>query len=125
MTDLKLELYAWCFVAGLLGILFHIVAIKIPSMKKRAKVANEPFDFRVYLKDDAAAIAASVVTVLILLVTLDEVLNFKPAIQPYLKASFIFVGYTGSSILIAILGTAQAKIDKVVDTKTDIADKKN
>ena len=124
MTDLKLTLYAWCFVAGLLGIIFHIVAIKIPSMKKRAKVANEPFDFRTYLKDDATAIAASVVTVLIVLVALDEVLNFKPSIQPYLKASFVFIGYTGSSILIAALGTAQSKIDKIVDRKTDKADGK-
>jgi len=124
MTDLKLELYAWCFLAGVLGIAFHLVAIKIPAMKKRAKVANEPFDFRKYLKDDIAAILTSVLTVLIALIVLDEALSIKPAIQPYLKAAFVFVGYTGSSILIALLGTAQNKIDKIVDTKTDIADKK-
>lgn len=124
MTDLKLELYAWCFVAGVLGIILHIVAIKWPSVKKRAKTANEPTDFKSYLKDDAGAISASVVTVLILLVALDEVLGLRPAIANYLKLGFVFVGFSGSSVLISLLGTAQSKIDKIVDIKTDKADGK-
>lgn len=124
MNDLKLENYAWCLIAGLLGILFHLFAIKIPSMKTKAKVANEKFDLACYLKDDLAAIISSLLTVLITLVILDEVVKVRPAIQPYLKFGFVFVGYTGSSILIAVLGTAQKKIDKIVDTKTDKADGK-
>lgn len=124
MENLKLETYGWCLIAGLLGILFHLFAIKIPSMKKRAKVANEKFDLRSYLQDDLAAIISSFLTVLITLVILDEAVKLKPAIQPYLKFGFVFVGYTGSSILVSVLGTAQKKIDKVVNEKTDIADGK-
>ncbi len=116
--------YIFCFLAGLLGILFHIFAIKIPAIKERAKVANTSFSYSAYFKDDATAILASLLTVIILLVVLDELVAFKPVVVPYLKAGFVFIGFTGSSILIALLGKAQAKINQVVDVKTDIADNK-
>lgn len=121
---MTLETYAWCFSAGLLGILFHIFAIKIPAVKSRTKVANEKFNVGQYLQDDLAGIITSVLSVLILLVVLDELVAFKPVVLPYLKAGFVFVGYTGSSILVALLGKAQSKINQVVDIKTDKADGK-
>lgn len=123
MNDLTFTNYIECLVAGLLGMCLHLV-VKIRGIKARAKVANENFDIASYLKDDCMAIASSFVTVLIFLLILDEVLGIKPAVRPYLKFGFIFVGFTGSSILISVLGTAQDKLNKVIDIKTDIADKK-
>jgi hypothetical protein len=118
------ETYVWCFLAGLLGLLFYLFAVKIPGVKTAAKVANMPFSYGQYFQDDLAAIMASLFTVLILLVVLDEAVALKPVILPYLKAGFVFVGYTGSSLLVKIMGKAQGKINDVVDEKTDIADKK-
>jgi hypothetical protein len=118
------SIYIQCFLAGTLGALLHLFAIKVPAMKERAKVANEKFDLSDYLKDDLAAILSNLLTVLILLLVLDEVVKFKPVVEPYLKAGFVFVGFTGSSILISILGRAQKKLNSVVDEKTDIADGK-
>ena len=121
---MTIETYVWCFLAGLLGILFYIFAIKIPSVRQRSKVANMPFKISEYLQDDLAPIMTSVLTVLILLVVLDELVAFKPVVVPYLKAGFVFVGYTGSSVLVALLGKATAKINEIVDVKTDKADGK-
>lgn len=107
-----------CFLSGLLGLLFHIFAIKIPGIKARATVANVPFSFIQYLKDDAVAIFASLVSIILFIVLLDEAVALKPAVLPYIKFGFAFVGFTGSSILIAIFGTAQTKLNKIIDIKT-------
>lgn len=114
--------YLLCFLAGLLGIAFHIFAIKLPATKTRATVANMNFSYGAFFQDELAAILASLLTVIILLVVLDELVAFKPAVLPYLKFGFVFIGFTGSSILIAILGKASDKINAVVDVKTNTAD---
>lgn len=121
---MTLQTYIWCFVAGLLGILFHLFAVKIPAVKNQAKVANLPFSLKDYITDDLAGIVSSVLTVLVFLVVLDEVVAFRPSVLPWLKGSFIFVGFTGSSLLIALLGKATGKINEVVNIKTDVADGK-
>jgi len=121
---MTISTYLLCFVAGVLGILFHIFAVKLPAIKTQAKVANLKFSYSQYFQDDLAAILASLLSVIILLVVLDEVVAFKPTVMPYLKFAFVFVGFTGSSVLIAILGKATAKVNAVVDEKTNIADKK-
>ncbi len=114
--------YLLCFVAGLLGMTFHIFAIKIPAVKKQATVANMGFSYGAYLKDDLAAILASLLTILILLVVLDEVVKFKPEVLSYLKFFFVCIGYMGSSVLISVMGQAVSKINSVVDLKTNISD---
>lgn len=114
--------YLLCFLAGCLGILFHIFAVKIPATKKQAQVANMKFTYKGFFQDELVAILASLLTVIILLVVLNEVLALKPAVEPYLKSGFVLVGYTGSSILIALLGKASQKINEVVNIKTDVAD---
>lgn len=115
--------YIMCFLAGLLGMLFHIFAIQMPAVKTRAVTANMQFSIRGYFKDEAAAIIANLLTILILLVVLKELVAFKPEVLPYITAGFVFVGYSGSSVLISLLGKAQAKINTVVNIKTDISDK--
>lgn len=121
---MALSIIIQCFLAGVLGQLLHIFAIKVPAMKERAKVANEKFNLLEYLKDDLAAVLSNVLTILIFLVVLDELIKLKPAVEPYLKVGFVFVGFTGSSILISLLGRAQKKLNQVVDEKTNIADGK-
>lgn len=121
---MTLQTYLWCFIAGLLGIGLHIWAVKLPNIKAQAKVGNIPFSYSKYFQDDLPAILSSAITVAIFLVILDELVAFKPAVIPFLKAGFIFVGFTGSSILIALLGKASKRVNNIVDAKTDIADGK-
>ncbi|SRR5260221_7680687 len=121
---MNFNFYFLCFLSGLIGIFFNIFAVKIPAVKKAAKVGNAPFSYTAYFQDELAALLASFLTVIAFLILLDEVVAYQPAILPYLKVAFFFVGFTGASIVIALLGKAQDKINAIVDVKTDIADGK-
>lgn len=114
--------YSLCFFAGLLGVALHVFAVKIPQTKTRATVANIQFTYTAFFQDELAAILASVISLMIYVVCLKELLAYQPVIKPFITFGSVFVGYTGSSIIIAILGKASAKINAVVDTKTDISD---
>jgi len=118
------KLYILCMLLGLLGVAFHILAIKAPAVKKRTESANLPFKLIDYLKDDILAISASVITVVIAVFLLDEIIGYNPSFIRYVKFGFVFVGYTGSSLLISILGKFDKSVSAVVDTKTNIADGK-
>lgn len=118
------QLYLQCFVAGLLGILFHVFVVKLPSVKARAKAANVEFSIKSYFQDDWVALGAALITVLIAVFALDELLGYRPNVLKYIKYLFFFVGFTGSSLLIALLGKTTKAINDIVDVKTDIADGK-
>lgn len=118
-------LYLQCFIGGILGILLHIFAIKLPATMTRAKAANVPFTFKDYFASDWVAIGASVITVLIGVFALDELVGYQPNILDKIKFLFIFIGFTGSSIAIAALGKAGKFINGIVDVKTNIADGKD
>lgn len=118
------KLYLTCTFLGLLGVAFHLFAIKIPAAKKRAETANIPFHLSQYLSNDVWAIISSVITVVIAVFLLDEIIGYNPSFIRYVKFGFVFVGYTGSSLLISILGKFDKSVSSVVDIKTDIADGK-
>lgn len=113
-----------CFIAGLLGILFHVFALKLPAVKKRAEAANVAFSVKEYLKADWLALISSVLTLIICVYVLDEITKFRPSILDWIKFFFVFIGFTGSSILIHALGRADKTIRDIVDVKTNIADGK-
>lgn len=119
MIEITLSLYVQVFIACLLGLLFHLLAVKIPSVKERARVANMKFSLLEYLKDDSLAIAASVVGILAYTYSLNEIIGYKPEIVGVIKFISIAVGFMGSSLFIAILGKASKAINAVVDVKTD------
>jgi len=122
---MEAKLYISCFVGGLLGILFHIFVLKLPAVRSRAKAANVPFKISDYFRDDYLAIISSVLTVVILVWLLDEIIGYNPSFMRWIKFFFIFVGYTGSSVLVGLLGKFDKEVQKVVDYKTDKADGKS
>lgn len=117
-------LFLKCVLAGVLGIAFHIAAIKLPALKQRSEAANKPFSALDYFKDDWVTILGSVLTVAIFLLILDEVVHFNPIIMDYVKFFFAFVGFVGSSILQKAFSKTEKKILQVIDVKTNIADNK-
>ncbi len=120
----KPELYIETAIAGVLGILFHIFVIKIPGLRTRSKVANEKFSFKAYLADDYPGIIASFLTLGIAILALDELIGYRPSLLKFIKYFYFFVGYTGSSILLAVLSKTSKAINAIVDVKTDLADNK-
>jgi uncharacterized membrane protein len=109
-------------LAGTLGILFHMLVIKYPDLKKRAAAANSSLTLKSFLSDDWGSMMASFVTVIIGILIVDELLYIKPEMVNYIKFFFATVGYMGSSVLQLVFGIANKKILNIIDTKTNIAD---
>lgn len=116
------QIYIECFIAGILGILFHIFVIKLPALKTASNAANRPFSVVCYFKDDWVSISGSFLSIIISVFLIDNLLKYQPAVQPYLKFLFLFIGYTGSSILQSILSKTGDSINKIVDQKTNELD---
>lgn len=119
---MPIQIYLQCIVGGLLGIICHFLFIKLPSLKTQARVANLKFSLRAYLIEDWGALAASAVTIAVFMFVLPELVHFKPIVQHYLKYAAVFVGFSGSVILQAILGKTSKAIMSIIDEKTNIAD---
>jgi hypothetical protein len=119
MTTLQ---YFSCAGAGVLGIMFHIFVVKLPALKKRSAAANIQFSIKGYFQDDWIALGSSVIALFTVLFVIDEVVKYKPIVADFIKWLFVFVGYTGSSTLQALLSRTDTTINKVVDVKTNIAD---
>jgi hypothetical protein len=114
--------YIILFVIGTLGQIFHLVT-KAQSVKESAKVGNALFDYVTFLKDEAMAIISTLTMLVICICLVDSFLVYQPSAQPYLKVIFVFLGYTGSSLLISAMGKAQTRVNAIIDEKTNIADK--
>lgn len=112
------------FIAGTFGILLHLFAVKLPSLKEKARVGNLPFSFGEYLKDDWIALSANFLTLGILIFCWDEIVGFNAAVANYAKWLFVFVGFTGSSIVLAALSVTNKRIMSVIDYKTNVYDGK-
>lgn len=116
------QLYINCVIGGILGMLFHLFAVKLPAVKKRATAANLKFNIKDYFKDDYLALISNVLMLVILVWALDEIVGYNPSFIRGAKFFFIFVGYTGSSFLIDKFGKYDKTTNKIVDEKTNIAD---
>jgi len=116
--------YLDLFIGGIFGILAYVFILKLPKVKKRAETANLRFSIKQYLLDDWLSIVGSFITVLLAIFIFDEIGGAYPSIVKWAKFFFIFVGYTGSSLLIGAFSVADKKIQSAVDYKTNIADNK-
>jgi hypothetical protein len=115
------QIYIHCVVASLLGVVFHI-AVKVKSLHDDHKVANLKFSVAQYLKDDWIALVVDVLAALILVYLVSEWVEEDSKILNKVKSIFVFVGYTGSSVLMQVLSVAKRNFRKAVDYKTNIAD---
>lgn len=117
-------LYLTCFGVALVGMALQTV-LKMKSLQDKARVANVEFKIRQYFINDWLSISASVLTIIMFLLFLDNILKWKPAIVDYIKIGFAFVGYTGSDIASRLFGVVNKKINNVIDEKSNIADNVN
>lgn len=116
------QMYLLCLIAGILGILFHTI-IKMQAVKKRLEATGIGFSIRAYLSSEWLALTASFLTVCIFIFILDEVTKIKPQVVDYLKYFFIFIGYTGSSILLSVLGRTDKAVNKVLNNEPNVTSK--
>ena len=115
------QVYLQCFIVALVGMALQ-TALKMKSLQDKARAANVEFKAGQYFKNDWLSISASILTIIMFMLFMDNILNWKPAIIDYVKIGFAFVGYTGSDIASRLFGVLNKKINSVIDTKTNIAD---
>jgi len=118
------ELYIQCVIACLIGNILH-VAFKILSMAQDHKVANLQFSVRTYLRDDKWALIVDAAASFALVYLIDEWIDFGPPIAGKVKSIFVFVGFTGSYVILQLMSVAKSNFRKAIDFKTDKADKQD
>ena len=116
------ELYIKCFVACFIGNVLH-VAWKIFSLSQDHKKANLKFSVGGYFRDDKWALVVDVMFSFALVYIVDEWLDLDSRILSKIKSVFVFVGFTGSYVILQLLSVSKSNFRKAVDYKTNIADK--
>jgi len=106
---------------GIAGVLFHSV-VKYDSLQKTARAANVPFGVKNYLKEDAASLVASLLSVGIWLLVFAEAVDKYTALTGWARLSFVLMGAIGSYLIQYFFSQAQKRIMSVIDEKTNKAD---
>lgn len=117
-------MFLQCFVAGLIGMLLQVFLVKLPSLQLRYKTANERLTLGAFLQAEWITLCGSALTILAIVYCLDEVLGLKPDLVKVIKWLFVFVGFTGSSIIMAMFSRTAKVLNGIVDEKTNVADGK-
>lgn len=118
---MDIKMYGACFAVALVGMALQTV-LKIDSLQKKARAANVKFGPADYFKNDWLSITASILTIILFLMFLDNLLKWKPAIIDFVKILFAFVGYTGSDIASRLFSVVNNKINSIIDVKTGKSD---
>jgi|DEB19_MinimDraft_2_1074335.scaffolds.fasta_scaffold222968_1 hypothetical protein len=111
-------------LAGVLGIIFQTL-IKIGSLKKDYKAANQVFTLKDFFNYDYPYILASVIVVFIMAILLPEIIKYRPGLENYLRALFTAGGAIGTQVLSYFFGKSKKYIRGIIDAKTNIADGKD
>lgn len=107
-----------CAVAALIGQLIHIFVVKIPSLQTRFRKAKVPFSVKEFFKAEWVTMVGNLFAIIGLLWTLDETLNIRPEILVAIKWLFLFVGFTGSSIVLSVFSKTGKYLNNIIDLKT-------
>lgn len=118
---MTLQLYLELFAVALVGMALHTV-LKLKSLQDKARKANVEFKVGTYFKEDWLSMVASGLTIIMFLLFVDNILNWKPQVMGYLNIGFAFVGYTGSDIASRLFSVVNKKINTAIDYKTTVAD---
>lgn len=119
LTPSQYLVFLGCLV---LGQALHL-AVKAKSLQKKASAANMPFNIKDdFFKKDFIEIFITLICGFMVLVGYSEIVGFEPRIADSQKIFFMFVGYTGSSLVLSLLSKADKSVMKYIDQKTNIAD---
>jgi nitrate reductase gamma subunit len=109
-----------CFIGVILQLFY-----KAFKLNQKAKISNEKFNVIQWFADDYLALILNVLSPFILIYIMDEWITEEAGLLvDKLKSIFIFVGFSGSSVIMGFLSVADKKYNKIIDNKTNIADEK-
>lgn len=113
----------WCAAMYICGQLFHLFVQKIPAMKTRAKAANFKFTLKDYWNEEWYMICGALVLGMMLTIGASEIVQWKPQVADWMRWFYGFVGYFFNSLIVGKLGQYEKKLSRIIDIKTNIADK--
>lgn len=116
------SLYVQCVAMLILGQLAQIFLMKIPDIKKQAKIANAQFIWKDWWNADWNLVIGTAILGALAIVGIDELAHWKPEILEYVKWFFAAIGALGSYVVMAKMSKYAAYFNGVIDTKTNIAD---
>src|SRR5690348_11855740 len=108
------ELYIHCCIACLIGNMLHI-AVKIRSLAIDHKKANLEFSIGDYMKMDKWALVVDLLASLVIVYLVDEWLDLDSRLLGKIKSIFVFVGFTGSYVILQAMSVAKSKYRQAVD----------
>lgn len=115
------QIYFQCVIACLIGNLLHI-AFKVRSLAVDHKIANLQFSIGKYISNDKWALIVDAGASFALVYLADEWLDFDERILGKIKSIFVFVGFTGSYVILQAMSVAKKKFRNAVDFKTNKSD---
>lgn len=115
------ELYIHCFIACIIGNILH-VALKIKSLQEDYRIANLEFTVGGYIKQDKWALIVDIIASFAMVYLVDEYLDMDSRIIGKIKTIFVFVGFTGSYVILLIMSVAKKRFRAAVDHKTTLID---
>lgn len=86
------------------------------------KIANLQFSIGKYISDDKWALIVDAGASFALVYLADEWLDFDERILGKIKSIFVFVGFTGSYVILQLMSVAKKKFRAAVDFKTNKSD---
>lgn len=117
------EQFIHCYIACLIGNIAHIL-IKWNSIRVDYKTANEePPSLWEFLKMEKSAVISDAAASMGLVYIADEWIDSEYVISK-IKTVFVFVGFTGSYVIMQISSVSKKRLRSIIDKKTDIADSK-
>jgi hypothetical protein len=120
--EIRFELYVWCFLAFLLGQGIQLFWIKIPSLRQRSAAVNKPFLFKDWIACDWNILVGTQLFGFLLLLVMNEVLNWKPEYADFIKTIWGLLGAFGTSVALSKWGQFEKGIINFIDVKANISD---
>ena len=106
----------------ILGQALQIFLIKIPDIKKQAKLANQKFIWKDWWTADWNLVVSTAILGALAIIGLDEITHWRPDVLQYVKWFFAAIGALGSYVMLAKFSSYVKYFDGVIDAKTNLAD---
>jgi hypothetical protein len=107
---------------AILGQFLQLLLVKIPMIKRKCNAANKNFSWVDWWNCDWHIVIGTMVLVALLIVGLDEFLNWKPNVLEYIKWFFAGIGAFGSTVTMAYLSKYESQIMALLDIKSNVSD---
>lgn len=117
------KLYWTCVAMFILGQLLTLMLMTIPKLRKLSRQANKEFSLKIWWQTDWNLVIATQVIGALVILGLDQILNWKPDILFYVKWFFAALGAFGTTVATNYWSKFENGLNKLMDIKSNVSDK--